>query len=72
MSTPIGQKIKEELEAQERTVTWFAKKLNCNRVNIYDIFKRNDINISLLQRISKILNRNFLKELAEEWEREDS
>ncbi|MDO4461052.1 MAG: XRE family transcriptional regulator [Bacteroidia bacterium] len=70
MTQMIGQRVKEELEAQERSVTWFARKLNCNRVNVYDIFKRSDINLSLLQRISVILHRNFLREYADEVEKE--
>ena len=30
----IGQLIKTELEQQERTPTWLAKKINCDRTNI--------------------------------------
>ena len=47
----IGNKIKEELHRQERTVTWFASKLYCNRQNVYDIFKRENIDTALLRRI---------------------
>ena len=32
---PIGILIKEELEKQERSITWFARKLSCDRSNIY-------------------------------------
>ena len=32
---PIGNLIKEELEKQERTVSWFARKLACDRSNVY-------------------------------------
>lgn len=65
MEKPIGILIKEELERQERTVTWFAKKLNCHRVNVYDIFKRDNIDIKLLIQISKVLNKNFIRVLAD-------
>lgn len=68
MEKPIGILIKEELERQERTVTWFAKKLNCHRVNVYDIFSRENIDIQLLIRISRILNKNFLRELANDYD----
>ena len=57
----IGSIIKTELEKQERTVSWFARKLNCDRSNIYKIFKRSTIDTELLLRISKILNFNFFK-----------
>ncbi|MBQ8673881.1 MAG: XRE family transcriptional regulator [Bacteroides sp.] len=66
MAVHIGKMIKDELERQERTVTWFADKLSCSRANIYNIFERDNIDIVLLVRISRILRRNFLKELAEE------
>lgn len=68
MEKPIGILIKEEMERQERTVTWFAKKLNCHRVNVYDIFSRENIDIQLLIRISRILNKNFLRELANDYD----
>lgn len=61
----IGRLIKEELERQERSVTWFAKKLSCHRTNIYDIFGRDNIDMTLLIRISRILNHNFLKDLSD-------
>lgn len=55
----IGQLIKEELERQERTVSWFARKLYCDRSNVYKIFKRPTIDTELLLRISVILNHDF-------------
>lgn len=62
---PIGMIIRQELERQERTITWFAAKLHCNRANVYNIFSRNNIDLALLIRISKILNRNFVREVAD-------
>ena len=59
MSVHIGKEIKAELRRQERGVSWLAEKLHCDRTNVYDIFKREGINTSLLERISIILNRNF-------------
>lgn len=66
----IGKLIKQELERQERTVTWFARKLSCHRTNVYDIFARDNIDITLLIRISRILHHNFLKDLSEMAEEE--
>ena len=57
----IGEIIKEELRKQERSVAWFARKLYCDRSNVYDIFKRKSIDTDLLLRISIILNRDFFK-----------
>ena len=61
----IGREIQRELRRQERTVTWLARQLHCDRTNVYDIFKRNNINVQLLIRISQILHRNFLRDLSE-------
>lgn len=69
---PIGELIKKELERQERSVSWFAKKLSCNRANIYNIFQRSSVDTALLLRISKILKYNFFKELYDEIEQENS
>lgn len=55
----IGLEIKRELERQERTVSWFARKLCCERTNVYSIFKRKSIDTDMLTRISRILQRNF-------------
>jgi signal-transduction protein with cAMP-binding, CBS, and nucleotidyltransferase domain len=57
----IGNEIKTELYRQERTVSWFARKLCCDRTNVYSIFKRESIDTLLLQRISTVLNRNFFE-----------
>lgn len=61
----IGQLIKTELERQERTPTWLARKINCDRTNIYRIFERESIDTALLSRISTALNRNFFEELSQ-------
>ena len=61
----IGKLIKQELMRQELTVTWFARKLSCHRTNVYDIFARDNIDMTLLIRISRILQHNFVKDLSE-------
>ena len=63
--TSIGQLIKQELKRQECSVTWFAQKLSCHRTNIYDILERDNIDMILLIRISRILHHNFLKDLSD-------
>ena len=55
----IGKLIEEELHRQERSVTWFAKKLCCDRTNVYNIFRRNSIDTELLSHISSILKYDF-------------
>lgn len=62
----IGKLIQEELHRQERTVSWFARKLFCDRTNVYDIFQRRSIDTELLLRISMILNYDFFKHYTDE------
>lgn len=62
---PIGKLIKEELEKQERSISWFARKLSCDRSNIYRLFQKDSIDTHLLLRISLLLGRNFFDELSE-------
>lgn len=60
----LGALIKAELETQERGVSWLAKKLSCDRSNVYRIFQKKSLDTQLLARISKILNRDFFAELS--------
>ena len=62
----IGQSIKEELQRQERTVSWLARKLNCTRAAVYRIFDKNSIDTALLANISQVLRHNFFEELSDE------
>lgn len=64
----IGSCIQAELKRQERSVVWFARKINCDRSNVYNIFSRNTIDTELLMRISLILNHNFFVDYAQEYE----
>lgn len=57
----IGKLIEAELRRQERSVNWFARKLYCDRSNIYDIFRRENIDVNLLLRISTVLNHDFFQ-----------
>lgn len=64
----IGDYIQNELKRQERSVSWFARKLNCNRQNVYNIFKRTTIDTELLLRISLILRKDFFLYYSQEFE----
>ena len=59
--THIGQIIEKELHRQERSVTWFARRLYCDRTNVYNIFRRQSLDTELLLRISIILEYNFFQ-----------
>lgn len=62
---PIGILIKEELERQERSISWFARKLACDRSNIYRLFQKESIDTNLLARISILLGRDFFLDLSQ-------
>ncbi|MDE5550646.1 MAG: XRE family transcriptional regulator [Bacteroidaceae bacterium] len=64
----IGERIKAELERQERGVSWLAGKLGCSRKMVYRLFEKNSIDTLLLMRISKVLHRDFFREFSGELE----
>lgn len=66
MDIPIGQIIREEVERQGLTIDEFAKRISTSRTNAYDIFNRLSIDMELLERISKVLHRNFFAEMAQQ------
>lgn len=55
----IGHEIQQELRRQERSVAWFARRLACDRTNVYRIFDKESLDTRLLMRISAILERDF-------------
>lgn len=71
----VGQMVERvfrdlEHEKPKCTVTWFAGQLNCDRRNIYDIFKRSTIDTQLLVQISLVLDHNFYDDIAQGIEEE--
>lgn len=60
----IGQIIKEELDKQGLSAGWLAKELGCNRSSIYRCLSRNSIDTALLADISRVLGRDFFKDLS--------
>lgn len=65
-SKTIGDLINEEVRRQGMPVTKFAKEINCQRNNVYDIFNRSNMDIDLLKRISKVLGVNFFQKIADD------
>ena len=58
----IGDIIKKKLNEKGIKVTDFTDAINCDRINAYSIFKRSNIDMELLTKISKILDYDFLTE----------
>ncbi|MBR1775264.1 MAG: XRE family transcriptional regulator [Bacteroidales bacterium] len=62
----IGRQIEKILNEKRYSAVWLAKQINCDRRNIYDIFKRECIDTELLKRISIALQHDFFKDLSED------
>ena len=62
----IGSLIEQELRRQDRSVTWFARELSCDRTNVYKVFKKKSIDTRTLAKISVILQHNFFLDYADE------
>jgi hypothetical protein len=68
----IGKKIRTVMRSQGRSVSWLAAQIPCDRSNIYNIYKRDTIDVKLLMRLSVILGHNFLDDLSREMESDKS
>lgn len=64
----IGAIIEEVVRKKKIRIVDFADQINCVRHNVYDIFKRNSIDIELLAKISKVLNHNFFEDIAQNYD----
>lgn len=62
----IGKRINQVVRQKGVSITWLAKKIHCDRRNIYDIFQRECIDTILLQRISMALEYDFFKDLSDD------
>ncbi len=64
----IGQHIKQVMREKNITATQLAKDICCTRPHIHKIFRKDNLDISLLLHISKALQHDFFKDLSEEYE----
>ena len=65
----IGQHIKEVMRQQGVTATQLAEDICCARPHIHRIFRKENIDIALLERISIALNYDFFRDLSDEFTR---
>lgn len=61
--TFIGEIIKNKVDESGMNYAEFARKLNCSRTTVYNIFKKKSLDIDMLMTISKILDYDFLAEV---------
>ena len=67
----LGSLIKQELERQERSVSWLARKLSCDRTKVYRLLQKHSIDTYDLARISILLSHDFFADLSEELKTND-
>ena len=63
----IGQLIKEVMKQKGVTATQLANDICCTRPHIHRIFRKDNIDIGLLQRISKALDHDFFRDLSDDF-----
>lgn len=61
----IGKLIRQHLTESNLSVSEFASAIHKTRTNVYDIFKRKNVDIDLLVTISEILHFDFIAYLHE-------
>jgi hypothetical protein len=55
----IGKLIKQKLDENDRSISWLAKKVGCDRGNLFRALLQNEIQAGLLFRISIVLEADF-------------
>ncbi len=62
----IGKIIEIKLREKGISVSEFARRINKNRNNVYDIFRRESLDTQLLQKISQVLDYDFFMHFRKE------
>ena len=62
----IGKRIREVLSQQGHTVGWLAERIPCERSNVYNILRRESVDVGLLYSLSRALGHDFISELSDE------
>jgi len=62
----IGEDIRQRLLAQDRSVAWLAKKINCDRSNLNKNLKCPHIHSGLLYRISVALGEDLFASYSQQ------
>ena len=57
----IGHLIREQLKADDRSVSWLAREIHCTRNNLYKIFNKPSLDGDLILKISVAMNFNFFQ-----------
>jgi len=63
----IGQLIRAQLKADERSVSWLAREIGCSRNHLYKVFRKASLDGELLLSISLAMNYNFFQYYTKEF-----
>ena len=61
----IGERIREVMENKNITVKDLAAMIGTTRTNMHKILHKENIDIALLKRISKVLHHDFFKDISD-------
>jgi len=59
----IGHMVKSVFDKSGLSVAEFARRIHCERTNVYKIFNRHTIDVEMLVAISEVLEHNFLEDV---------
>ena len=63
----IGRMVKSVFDESGLSVAEFARRIHCERTNVYKIFNRQSIDIEMLVKISEALEHNFLADVMKHY-----
>ena len=63
----IGHIVKSVFDKSGLSVAEFARRIYCERTNVYKIFNRQSIDIETLVKISEALEHNFLEDVMKHY-----
>lgn len=63
----IGHMVKSVFDKSGLSVAEFARRIHCERTNVYKIFNRQSIDVETLVKISKALEHNFLEDVIKHY-----
>ena len=61
----IGNRIKEQLAHEGRSITWLAQELGCTRDNLYKILRRKSLDSDCMFKISMATGYDFFKDCSD-------
>lgn len=67
----IGDSIRKVLAEKDKSVSWLAQNIPCDRSNLYRMLRKQNFDLYTLLRISKLLEYNFLDDCSKSIQEDD-